>query len=663
MDTLLLEFYRKMRGMRKKAQELQEQYSSCGIVVLDVKTDTFLFMDNDLRKQFESPMTSVLKSKNSKRIREFIQNVHQFQESETYANSFDFTNIRVEDKQGSYWVQLYACKCRLKRRRDLACIMWVKLEEPQEKIPKKNNQINNQINNFRRTDKYLTDNYLFEWNICDDKILLPENWKIKFKAHNLPRKINGQMIECYILKEDIPKFHKFQNDIRGGISPDDILLRFYIGDDEGEYAWCSITFLNIFYDGDIPMYAIGRVQDIDKKLRSLRQEERSLYTSGRAEARRKIDEILENKKTDQMHALLTICLNIKEITQNEEIFWGASAISYSLVKNLSCMIYPTDVLLVHDNYMVVFLENVGNEENVVKKACRIHKLFERMTQETLSVEMGIALWPRDGKNFEELLMHSENPSNIKVKWFADNLAEGGSACCQPTQETEQGQWSISAMSDIMDDWYNMLYMNSRLKHQMELAKSQIMLGQIKPHFIFNALANIKALIYTDPGLAENLTIAFTKYLRAYLNALGREEMISFREDLDFIDNYIKIEQSRFPGKIHVTYDIFYDQFQIPHFILQPLVENAIKHGLCKKEGTGTLRILSYLDEGDICIVIEDDGIGFSQTLKRTVDSGIGVKNVRKRLAYLLDGSLLLNSEVGRGTRAVIRFKKNDKERR
>lgn len=250
---------------------------------------------------------------------------------------------------------------------------------------------------------------------------------------------------------------------------------------------------------------------------------------------------------------------------------------------------------------------------------------------------------------------------IKAKWFETEFAgEETDGPGEAAHETEtfknQEQWPISVVSDIMDDWYHMLYMNSRLKRQMELAESQIMLGQIKPHFIFNALANIKALIYTDPDLAEKLIIAFTKYLRTHLNALGKEEMARFPDILDFVDNYIQVEQSRFPGKIKVVYDIQYDEFQMPHFIIQPLVENAIKHGLCKKNGTGRLRIASYQAGDEICIEIEDDGIGFDRMPERTVDSGIGLENVRKRLSYLLDGSLALHSEPGKGTRAVIRFK-------
>ena len=242
-------------------------------------------------------------------------------------------------------------------------------------------------------------------------------------------------------------------------------------------------------------------------------------------------------------------------------------------------------------------------------------------------------------------------------YFAGEETDGpGEAAHEKETFKNQEQWPISVVSDIMDDWYHMLYMNSRLKRQMELAESQIMLGQIKPHFIFNALANIKALIYTDPDLAEKLIIAFTKYLRTHLNALGKEEMARFPDILDFVDNYIQVEQSRFPGKIKVVYDIQYDEFQMPHFIIQPLVENAIKHGLCKKNGTGRLRIASYQAGDEICIEIEDDGIGFDRMPERTVDSGIGLENVRKRLSYLLDGSLALHSEPGKGTRAVIRFK-------
>lgn len=673
MDKKLLEFFYDMRIVRRKLKQLKEQYGFCGIVFLDVKSETFLFTEQKLREVFEDPNSRILQSSSFESLNEFVRNLYQTEETDRHACPYDFTNIKVEDEQGSYWVQLYACKWTISCRRKIAGIIWIKLEEKEpgqkeqeKKEPGRENGIagNYWIQKSSITDKYLkdtSDNYLFEWNIADDRLLLSENWNSKFSARGSGKRLNGQMIEWYIVKEDIPRFHKLQNDIMNGESPEDILLRFYIKDDKHDYAWCNVSFLSILCDDRTPMYVVGRVRDIDKKLRGLRHGNDSFYTSNRREARQKIDKLLAVKESEKIHALLVIRLNMNEAAKNEETFWGESAISYSLVKNLTYMIYPTDILLVHDNYMVVFLGDMGNEENVLRKAARIHKVFESMIPENVFAEIGIALWPRDGKTYEELLMYAEKPMIIKAKWFETEFAgeetDGpGEAAHEKETFKNQEQWPISVVSDIMDDWYHMLYMNSRLKRQMELAESQIMLGQIKPHFIFNALANIKALIYTDPDLAEKLIIAFTKYLRTHLNALGKEEMARFPDILDFVDNYIQVEQSRFPGKIKVVYDIQYDEFQMPHFIIQPLVENAIKHGLCKKNGTGRLRIASYQAGDEICIEIEDDGIGFDRMPERAVDSGIGLENVRKRLSYLLDGSLALHSEPGKGTRAVIRFK-------
>ena len=223
---------------------------------------------------------------------------------------------------------------------------------------------------------------------------------------------------------------------------------------------------------------------------------------------------------------------------------------------------------------------------------------------------------------------------IKAKWFETEFAgeetDGpGEAAHEKETFKNQEQWPISVVSDIMDDWYHMLYMNSRLKRQMELAESQIMLGQIKPHFIFNALANIKALIYTDPDLAEKLIIAFTKYLRTHLNALGKEEMARFPDILDFVDNYPGGTGAAFPerSKWFMTFNTM--SFKCLILLYSRWLKMQLSMDSARRNGTGRLRIASYQAGDEICIEIEDDGIGFDRMPERTVDSGIGLENVRK----------------------------------
>ncbi len=219
--------------------------------------------------------------------------------------------------------------------------------------------------------------------------------------------------------------------------------------------------------------------------------------------------------------------------------------------------------------------------------------------------------------------------------------------------------SVNIISDILDEWYRTIKTNNVLKERMELTKAQLLLSQIKPHFIYNVLANIKSLIYTDADKAADIVVAFTKYLRVQLNAIGKEDMASFTDILGFVRNYIEIEKSRFPGKIMESYDIGYDDFKMPHFILQPVVENAIKHGICKRETPGRLVIRSYLQDGVVVIEVEDDGIGCDilNSKKEQKDGGVGLENVRMRLHHLVKGTLKMESSLGHGTRVTINMPK------
>ncbi len=314
----------------------------------------------------------------------------------------------------------------------------------------------------------------------------------------------------------------------------------------------------------MPIYVIGQVQDIDERNGNLCSKDGSFYTSDRKTMRQRMNEIFADEVSEEIHGFLAVRLNIKEAAKNAEIFWEESAISYSFVKKLSFIFGPGDILLVHDDILVIVMKDMESEAGVSGKAALIHKAFECMGPDNLYAEMGLSLWPRDGRTFEELLISAEKNMDIKISCSGSELTEGpdNSGDGESEEETARrlGNWPVSVVSDIMDDWYHMIYMNSRLKRQMELVEAQIMLGQIKPHFVFNALANIKALMHTDTDMSERLIIAFTKYLRAHLDAWGKEEMIPLREILEFVDNYIQVEQSRFPGKFEVDYDIQYENF-------------------------------------------------------------------------------------------------------
>ena len=147
---------------------------------------------------------------------------------------------------------------------------------------------------------------------------------------------------------------------------------------------------------------------------------------------------------------------------------------------------------------------------------------------------------------------------------------------------------------------------------------------------------------------------FAGYLRGNIDSLSESEPIPFERELKHVQCYLAIEKKRFGDRVNVQYDIQETDFKIPALTLQPLVENAVKYGLCKKSGGGTVTIRTEKKAGMIYITIEDDGIGFDK--ERVQNDGkvhVGIANVRERLKSMCSGTLQIESKAGKGTMVVI----------
>jgi len=207
--------------------------------------------------------------------------------------------------------------------------------------------------------------------------------------------------------------------------------------------------------------------------------------------------------------------------------------------------------------------------------------------------------------------------------------------------------------------WNSARIEHRLQEQEKLllaAKIEALKSQINPHFLFNTLASISSLIRSQPDTARTLIIKLSGLLRRLMRS--HQHFITLREELESIDEYLDIEVARFGPKLRVRKDIGPDTISVvvPSMILQPLVENSIKHGLSRKVGPGLIVIRSRRQHGRVSIEIEDDGMGFLvERLEAPMASGIGLANVRERLRVIYGATyqLTLTSEPGRGTTARI----------
>lgn len=194
----------------------------------------------------------------------------------------------------------------------------------------------------------------------------------------------------------------------------------------------------------------------------------------------------------------------------------------------------------------------------------------------------------------------------------------------------------------------------KLEKELEESRIAIMLSQMQPHFIHNILNVIYYLCGKDPAAAQEAVSKFSDHLRNNLEAVSQKDLITFRKELDHIHTYLELEQIRFGEELSIVYDIEEDSFLLPVLSIQPLVENAVKHGLAKKRGGGVVTISSQQTEKAYRITVSDTGVGFD--VDRYMDDGkvhVGLMNVRQRLASRMNATVDIDSTPGNGTTVTV----------
>jgi len=206
--------------------------------------------------------------------------------------------------------------------------------------------------------------------------------------------------------------------------------------------------------------------------------------------------------------------------------------------------------------------------------------------------------------------------------------------------------------------YTSIYLTRQ--KELEAQKNALMLSQINPHFVYNTLSTIASMCDVSPTQAKYLTIDFSRYLRKNISTLSSEDLIPFEQEMEHVECYLKIEKARFREHLNVIYSIQCKDFSIPPLSVQPLVENAVKHGVTKKAGGGTVKISTYDTETHYIVEVIDDGVGFDA---RSTEMHVGYKNVQNRVTSMCKGDVTLKSTLGVGTRVTIEIPKRKKGRR
>lgn len=200
--------------------------------------------------------------------------------------------------------------------------------------------------------------------------------------------------------------------------------------------------------------------------------------------------------------------------------------------------------------------------------------------------------------------------------------------------------------------------SATLEAELRDSRVTLAMSQIRTHFIFNVLNTISGMCKYDPEQADAAVVRFARYLRSNIDTMAEDSPVAFESELTRTEDYVALEQMRFGERIRLREEIGVRGFCLPPLILQPIVENAIRHGLLKRPEGGTVVLRTAQREGFVRIEVEDDGEGFDPAAIEKHKDGrrsVALDNVRFRLEHMVSGEMEIRSSPGKGTRVILRI--------
>lgn len=274
----------------------------------------------------------------------------------------------------------------------------------------------------------------------------------------------------------------------------------------------------------------------------------------------------------------------------------------------------------------------------------------------------------DRKTFHDFVKKLVKEDGVANCEYRILCKDGTEIAVFDTMEVKTGadgiKYGYSIVMDISkyyEDWIKDKKKLEELEIQLNEARIKISTGQMQPHFLYNSLASIREIILDDPEYASDLIFDFTTHLRACIKSMSSETRISFAQELENIKAYVNIEKMRFGNKLLVTYDIEESDFYIIPLSVQPLVENAIRHGIYERGNSGgKVEVSSHREGNCIIIKVKDNGIGFDvSTIQNEVENyerdSTGLKNLCFRFEKLMHARVQIESKIGVGTCITIRI--------
>lgn len=207
-------------------------------------------------------------------------------------------------------------------------------------------------------------------------------------------------------------------------------------------------------------------------------------------------------------------------------------------------------------------------------------------------------------------------------------------------------WVILGVFYLLDyqrRWRERELKAAQLERELTAAELQALKAQLHPHFLFNTLNSIASLMHSDVETADTMLVRLSDLLRRALESAGAQE-VTLRQELDFLRPYLEIEQIRFQDRLAVDFDIPESALEarVPNLILQPLVENAIKHGIAPQPGPGRIAVRARREGERLRLEVEDNGRGLDEAPR----DGVGLANTRARLARLYGGESAFELAAG-----------------
>jgi two-component system, LytTR family, sensor kinase len=227
---------------------------------------------------------------------------------------------------------------------------------------------------------------------------------------------------------------------------------------------------------------------------------------------------------------------------------------------------------------------------------------------------------------------------------------------------ENLDWTLMVYSTIVGLSYALAYYResqaravkeAQLETRLVEARLRTLEAELHPHFLFNTLHAISSLVHTNPDSADRMISRLSDLLRITFDRAGSPR-ISLQEELEFLQKYLEIEQTRFQDRLSVRFDIDPETLdaEVPRLILQPLAENAIKHGVSPKPGDGLVQIVSRRRGDSLWLEVSDNGMGLSAGARAQLRSGVGLSNTRDRLACMYGASHTIDFSDGTNGLAV-----------